>query len=108
MELPQDATVGADLNTYLALDDHIIEVDLTPNRADCLSIRGLAREVGTLNDAPVSEPEFKQVKASIDDFLPVELNSVIDCPVYLGRIIKGVNLSAATPFGCNSDWKEAI
>jgi len=96
-ELPQDATVGADLNTYLALDDHIIEVDLTPNRADCLSIRGLAREVGTLNDAPVSEPEFKEVKASIDDFLPVELNSVIDCPVYLGRIIKGVNLSAATP-----------
>ena len=53
-ELPQDATVGADLNTYLALDDQVIEVDLTPNRADCLSIRGLAREVGTLNDTPVT------------------------------------------------------
>ena len=96
-ELPQDATVGVDLNSYLALDDQIIEVDLTPNRADCLSIRGLAREVATLNEASLTEPEIKEVKTSIDDVLSVELNSVSDCPVYLGRIVKGVDLTAVTP-----------
>ncbi|HCE38937.1 MAG TPA: hypothetical protein DEV80_02670, partial [Alcanivorax sp.] len=56
LELPADAPVGADIRAWLNLDDTVIEVDLTPNRADCLSLRGVAREVGVLNRAPVTEP----------------------------------------------------
>ncbi|NCF21242.1 MAG: phenylalanine--tRNA ligase subunit beta, partial [Haliea sp.] len=56
MELAADAPVGTDLRDYLKLDDKVIEIGLTPNRADCLGITGIAREVGLLNDLPVSEP----------------------------------------------------
>ena len=55
MELPEDAPVGTDFRDYLSLDDTIIEVDLTPNRADCLSLRGIAREVGVMNQSPLTE-----------------------------------------------------
>ena len=58
IELPADAELGMDIRDYLNLDDNIIEVDLTPNRADCLGIRGLAREVGVLNSADVTEPRL--------------------------------------------------
>src|SRR5690606_11563363 len=68
-ELPNDAPVGADLRDYLDLNDAIIEVDLTPNRSDCLSIKGIAREVGVLNRAPVKAPEIDAVVPSIEDTL---------------------------------------
>ncbi len=96
-ELPEDAPVGTELSKYLALNDQIIEVDLTPNRADCLSIRGIAREIGSLNEAAVNEPDFQSVEPVINDKLAVELEATADCPVYLGRVIKGVDLSAMTP-----------
>ncbi len=70
-ELPSDAPVGVDLKEYLELDDNIIEVDLTPNRGDCLSIRGLALEVGVLNQAPVIEQPCDAVAPSIDDTVNV-------------------------------------
>lgn len=96
-ELPMDAPVGINLHEYLRLNDQVIEVDLTPNRADCLSIRGIAREIGTLNEMAVSTPEINAIEATIEDALPVELEAAADCPVYLGRVIKGVDLSAPTP-----------
>jgi len=96
-ELPLDAPVGINLHEYLALNDQIIEVDLTPNRADCLSIRGIAREIGTLNETSISAPEINNIGATIDDALTVELEAAADCPVYLGRVIKGVDLSVPTP-----------
>lgn len=96
-ELPLDAPVGINLHEYLALNDQVIEVDLTPNRADCLSIRGIAREIATLNDMAISAPEINAIEAAIQDALPVQLEAAADCPVYLGRIIKGVDLSAPTP-----------
>lgn len=97
MELPVDAPVGQDFREYLGLNDSIIEVDLTPNRADCLSLKGLAREVGTLNNEDVCEPKIEAVSASIQDTFKVTLEDAESCPKYLGRIIKGVNVSAQTP-----------
>ncbi len=69
MELPADAPVGTCIREYLNLDDAIIDVDLTPNRGDCLSITGLAREVGVLNKAPVTFIDAPDVAATIDDQL---------------------------------------
>lgn len=96
-ELPDDAPVGACLVEYLKLNDQIIEVDLTPNRGDCLSIRGLAREVGVLNKVPVSEVVCQPVAATIDDQVSVELRAPEACARYVGRVIRGLDLKQATP-----------
>ena len=96
-ELPADAPVGTDLITYLDLDDNIIEVDLTPNRGDCLSIRGLAREVGVFNKAAVSEQACAPVPATIDDSVTVTLEAPNACARYVGRVIRGLDLTQPTP-----------
>ncbi|TNE80154.1 MAG: phenylalanine--tRNA ligase subunit beta [Gammaproteobacteria bacterium] len=97
LELPASAPVGADLRDYLQLNDQIIEVDLTPNRGDCLSIRGLARETGVLNSALVTEPDCAAVTPEIDDVLAVELEAPSACPRYVGRVIRGVDVTAESP-----------
>lgn len=96
-ELPESAPVGEDLRQFLSLNDRIIDVDLTPNRADCLSIRGLAREVGVLNDLPISAPEIEPVTPQIDDTFAVTLDAPEACPRYLGRIIRDIDPTASTP-----------
>ncbi|MGN0921604.1 MAG: phenylalanine--tRNA ligase subunit beta [Cellvibrio sp.] len=96
-ELPNDAPVGADLRDYLDLNDAIIEVDLTPNRSDCLSIKGIAREVGVLNRAPVKAPEIDAIVPSIEDTLPVALNAGEACSRYVGRVIKNIDISQPSP-----------
>lgn len=97
MELPEDAPVGKSLTAYLGLDDHVLNIDLTPNRSDCLSARGLARELSALTGVPVTGPTFAPVPA-VDDFaLDIELQSPADCPCYLGRIVRGVDVRAQTP-----------
>ena len=96
-ELPADAAVGTDLIEYLDLNDNIIEVDLTPNRGDCLSIRGLAREVGVLNQAQVSEQACAPVAATIDDTVKVTLDAPEGCARYVSRVIRCVDLSQPTP-----------
>ncbi len=97
MELPADAPVGDDIRAYLNLDDASIEVDLTPNRGDCLSLAGLAREVGALYAAKVQRPEVKAVAATHDEVRPVEVLAPAACPRYLGRVIRNVDLSKPTP-----------
>ncbi|WP_199611691.1 phenylalanine--tRNA ligase subunit beta [Flocculibacter collagenilyticus] len=97
LELPEDAPVGQCIREYLSLDDSAIEVDLTPNRADCLGMIGLAREVGVLNNANVNELTFNNVTPSIDDTRDITLSSPEDCPRYLGRVIKNVDVSASSP-----------
>ena len=96
-ELPADATVGQNLLDYLDLNDNIIEVDLTPNRADCLSIRGLAREVGVLNCEPVKQLDIVAVQASIKDSLTAVIEAPKACGRYAGRIVRGVDLTRPTP-----------
>ncbi|MET0610668.1 MAG: phenylalanine--tRNA ligase subunit beta [Pseudomonas caspiana] len=97
MELPADAPVGEDFRVYLELDDASIEVDLTPNRGDCLSLAGLAREVGALYAAPVTVPAVAAVPMTHDEVRPVEVLATNACPRYLGRVIRNVDLSRPTP-----------
>lgn len=97
MELPADAPVGEDFRVYLELDDASIEVDLTPNRGDCLSLAGLAREVGALYAAPVTVPAVAAVPVTHDEVRPVEVLATNACPRYLGRVIRNVDLSRPTP-----------
>ncbi|MCH8498545.1 MAG: phenylalanine--tRNA ligase subunit beta [Marinobacter sp.] len=97
MELPEDAPVGISLRHYLNLDDAMVDVDLTPNRSDCLSIRGLAREVGVLNRLRVDAPEIKPVAARHSETVDVRVQAPEACPRYLGRILRDVNLNVATP-----------
>lgn len=97
IELPADAPVGTDYRDYLDLNDVILDVDLTPNRADCLGVRGIAREVGVLNRLEVSEPEINAVAASHDEQRAVVLDAPAACPRYLGRIVRNINLNADTP-----------
>ncbi len=97
MELPVDAPVGKNIRDYLQLDDHVIELGITPNRGDCLSLRGLAREAGVLNKLPVQEPQFATVPAMHDETLAVTLQAADACPNYAGRVVRGVNARAVTP-----------
>ncbi|MCL5426349.1 MAG: phenylalanine--tRNA ligase subunit beta [Gammaproteobacteria bacterium] len=97
MVLPATATIGVDFREFMNLNDMTIEVDLTPNRGDCLSIKGLAREVGVLNRLPVNGPDIKAVVAEIEDTFAIKLEAPQQCPRYMGRIIKGVNVKAETP-----------
>ncbi|KAF0192496.1 MAG: phenylalanyl-tRNA synthetase beta chain [Gammaproteobacteria bacterium] len=97
LELPDDAVPGVSLTGYLRLDDHCIEVDLTPNRADCLSVAGIAREVGVLNKLAVASPEMAPVVATIKDSVVVDIDAPQACPRYVGRVIKGINAQAGTP-----------
>lgn len=101
-ELPDHAPVGEDLRQYLQLDDRVIEVDLTPNRGDCLSIQGLAREVSVLNEMSfAAEPlllrEGATVAATAPDRLAIEVQAPQDCPRYLGRVVRNIDAGAQTP-----------
>lgn len=96
-ELPLDAPVGQSVREYLGLDDAIIEVDLTPNRGDCLSIAGLAREVGANYGAEVCRVKVEPIAAVHDEVRPVELVAAQACPRYVGRVIRNVDLSRPTP-----------
>lgn len=80
MELPDDAPVGQDVAEYLGLNDVTIDVDLTPNRSDCLSIRGIAREVGVLNSALVSQPEITPVAALHSEVPAISVQAPQGCP----------------------------
>jgi len=97
LELDDALAPGLPLAEALNLPDHVIEVDLTPNRADCLSIRGLARELAAIEDSIWIEPEIAEVPASIATVPSIELQAPADCPRYLGRIIEGLDPAARTP-----------
>ena len=97
MELPDDAPLGMNLREYLSLDDTIIELDLTPNRGDCLSIAGIARELGVLNSCEVKGMVDPKCDAAIDDEFAVELQADDACTFYAGRVIRGINTQAETP-----------
>ncbi|PXX80300.1 phenylalanine--tRNA ligase subunit beta [Rivihabitans pingtungensis] len=97
--LPADAPVGASIRDYLDLDDHSIELKITPNRADCLGMRGIAREVAALTGAPLTAPALPAVAVTLDERRAVTLRADAACGRYLGRVIRGVNQAAPTP-----DW----
>lgn len=100
LELPADAPVGVNIREYLKLDDNVIDISITPNRGDCFSIRGIAREIAVINQLQMNEPDIKSVDATIADEKKVVI-STEGAPRYLGRVIKNVNVKAATP-----EWME--
>ncbi|OCY32437.1 phenylalanine--tRNA ligase subunit beta [Acinetobacter pittii] len=100
LELPADAPVGINIREYLKLDDNVIDISITPNRGDCFSIRGIAREIAVINQLQMNEPDIKSVDATIADEKKVVI-STEGAPRYLGRVIKNVNVKAATP-----EWME--
>ncbi len=97
LELPDDAPVGAPLAEYLGLPDASIEIKLTPNRADCFSVRGIAFDVAAAVGGEVAAFDVPPVPAAIDASLPVVLDAGADAPRYLGRVIEGVDATAPTP-----------
>ena len=97
MVLPADAPVGEDFRSWLNLDDTLITLKLTPNRADCLSLQGLAREVGAITGAEVRLPQIVEVAPSIQDAVPLQVTASEACPRYLARVVRGIDAQAATP-----------
>ena len=97
MVLNDEAPVGEDFRNWLNLDDTLITLKLTPNRADCLSMQGLAREVGAITGAEVRLPQIDGVAERIQDTLPVQVAAADACPLYLGRVVRGINAQATTP-----------
>lgn len=97
LELPDDAVPGTDIRDFLKLDDISVELGLTPNRGDCLSIRGLAREIAVLNAVDISTLQIKPVTAVSGYCLPVEIKVPQACPRYLGRVIEDIDIAAQTP-----------
>ncbi|UNH43676.1 phenylalanine--tRNA ligase subunit beta [Moellerella wisconsensis] len=97
IELPADAPIGTDIRDYLKLNDHAIEISITPNRADCLSILGVARDVAATNKMALIEPEIAAVKATINDNFPIRVDAPEACPRFLGRVIKDIDVTAPTP-----------
>lgn len=97
LELPDDAPVGASIVSYLSLNDRIIDVDLTPNRGDCLSIAGVAREVAAINHLPLTAPQMVAIEERASESLDIQLEAPAHCPRYVGRLIRGIDPSARTP-----------
>lgn len=97
MILPDDAPLGTNIRSYFTLDDRCIEVGLTPNRSDCLSLRGIAREVGVLNKMEVTAPAIDAVADANNARFAVALEVPQACPRYAGRVVLDVDTSAPTP-----------
>jgi phenylalanyl-tRNA synthetase beta chain len=97
MALDPDAPIGQPLSEHLSLDDVIIDIELTPNRGDCLGISGVAREIAVVNKIPLGGPSLQPVAAAIDDRFAVHLDTPEHCPRYVGRVIRDIDASARTP-----------
>ena len=97
MELANDAPIGTSVIEYMDLNDTVIEIDLTPNRGDCLSISGIARELATLNHCELHDVKCESQPATIDECFAVKIEAVDACTHYVGRIVKGINATATTP-----------
>jgi len=97
ISLPADAPVGAALADYLNLPDAVIDLDLTPNRGDCFSVLGIARDVAALTGAELKNASVDGVEATIDDQLEIELLEPTGCPVFAGRVIRGIDPGARSP-----------
>ena len=97
MELASDAPVGQNIRDYLALNDLKFTIKLTPNKADCLSVLGVAREVSALTGTPLTMPQWRTVAVNGGDVLPVTISAPDLCGRFSGRVIRGLNARAETP-----------
>jgi phenylalanyl-tRNA synthetase beta chain len=97
LELPVDAPLGKNFRDYYRLNDLKFTIKLTPNRADCLSVLGVAREVAALTGVPLNAPASRPVAVTLDETLPVKISAPDLCGRFSGRVIRGLNARAATP-----------
>jgi len=97
LELPSDAPVGKDLREYLALDETVLELNITPNRGDAMSVIGVAREVAALSGGQVMGRAASSQPPALRDTFPVHLDAPAGCPKFVGRVVRGVNNKVATP-----------
>ena len=97
LELPVDAVVGEPLTKALGGNDKILEIEITPNRGDCLSVLGIARELGALYDLDLRLPDCRPVKPQIRDTLAARIEASAACRVFAGRVIRNLNPEAVTP-----------
>ncbi len=107
LPLPPDTPVGADVRRQFALDDAIIEIKFTPNRGDCLSLWGVAREVAALNDLPLTPPDAAPVAATVADTFPVRLDAPAACPRFVARVMRGVDVARPTPLWMTEKLRRA-
>lgn len=107
MELAEDAPVGVNFRAYLSLDDHVLDIDLTPNRADCFSVLGVAREISALTKLPLKPISTSVIQPSIDETLVIRLQESEACPQYYGRVIRGINSQAQTPLWMSERLRRA-
>ena len=105
--LPKDAPVGEPLADYLQLPDAIIDLDLTPNRGDCFSVLGIARDVSALTGAALRETDVTPVPSTIDDTYPVTVDLPEGCPNFAGRVIRGIDPAAASPLWMTEKLRRA-
>ncbi|AFP85665.1 phenylalanyl-tRNA synthetase, beta subunit [secondary endosymbiont of Heteropsylla cubana] len=97
IELPDAAPIGQDIHTYLQLNDKSININVTPNRADCLGLLGIARDVASYNHLPIQMPTIKMIPPEVIDTLPIQVDAIKACPQYLSRIIKNIDIHVKTP-----------
>ena len=97
LELADDAPIGQTIQSYLNLDDTLIDIDLTPNRGDCLSVTGVARELHVLVDAAYTPVAIKDVAVTSSDKVAVKIENIEACPSYLARVVSGINTNVKTP-----------
>jgi phenylalanyl-tRNA synthetase beta chain len=95
--LDDDAPVGAGLGAYLNMDDAVLDIDLTPNRGDCFSILGIAREIGALSKQPLKRQPVPSVSPTVDEQVNVALLAGESCPRFAGRVIRNVSVDARSP-----------
>ncbi|WPL18110.1 Phenylalanine--tRNA ligase beta subunit [Thiorhodovibrio winogradskyi] len=95
--LPDTAPIGDDFRAWMGLDDQAIELDLTPDRGDCLSLAGVAREVGVINRLPLGGPRFDPVPPASDERWPLEISASAACPHYVCRLVRDLDSTAQTP-----------
>ena len=110
LELPHDAPIGQDIREYYQLDDQIFEVELTPNRGDCLSIRGIAREVAALNALDFKDlvTQVTKIAAVNTDSIPVEIEAKDACLGFTGRVMRNINVTdARTPLWMKEKLRRA-
>ncbi|OCG19207.1 phenylalanine--tRNA ligase subunit beta [Gilliamella sp. App4-10] len=97
IELPDDAPLGQDIREYLNLNDVIIDISVTPNRADCFGIIGIARDLSAVNNIPMQELKVDNIPATITDTVSIKIDEPKASPRYLGRVIKNINVNVTTP-----------
>ncbi len=95
--LPDDAPTGAELSAYLKLPDNIYDLDLTPNRGDCFSVLGIARDVAAMTGSKLTPPDMPPASVTIDDTHPVEIKDASACPRFAGRVIRNIEPNATSP-----------